>query len=99
METLTTAQHDGHTVTVTRDEPLSVGNPAPYTSVRVDDLYIGHVSGARREDDGTFTVTLRVVNGYDMLTLTGRGKTFADAVAERAPEVVAYYRRQYPYAK
>lgn len=99
METLTTARHDGHEVTVTRDDYPSVGNPAPHTAVRVDGLYSGHVSGARREDDGAFTVTLRVVNGYDKITLTGHGDTFADAVADRAPEIVAYHRRNYPYAK
>lgn len=99
VEILASIDHDNRTVTVTRDESPSVGNPAPYTSVRVDGIYIGHVSGTRREENGEFTVTLRVVNGYDRITLTGTGGTFADAVASRAAEILAYYRREYPLAK
>ena len=98
-ETLATALHDGHTVTVTRDEPLSVGNGMPYTVVRVNGAYVGEVIGSRREDDGTLTARLRVVNGYDRLTLTGNGADFTAALTMRAPEIVAAYRRLYPLAR
>lgn len=97
-EVLATATHDGHAVTVTRDESLTVGNGMPYTVVRVNGIYMGEVIGSRREDDGTLTARIRVPNGYDKLTHTGNGPDFAAALAELAPHIVAAYRRTYPHA-
>lgn len=97
-ETLATATHDGHAVTVTRDEPLTVGNGMPYTVVRVNGIYMGEVIGSRPEDDGTLTARVRVPSGYDKLTYSGNGPDFAAALAELAPHIVAAYRRTYPRA-
>lgn len=97
-EVLATATHDGHAVTVTRDEPMSVGNGMPYTVVRVGGIYMGEVIGSRREDDSTLTVRIRVPSGYDKLTYSGNGPDFAAALVELAPHIVAAYRRTYPRA-
>lgn len=97
-EVLATAEQDGHMVTVTRDEPMSVGNGMPYTVVRVGGIHMGEVIGSRREDDGTLTARVRVPSGYDKLTVYGNGADFAAALAELAPHIVAAYRRTYPHA-
>lgn len=98
-DVLATAEHEGHAVAVTRDEAWSVGNAMPYTVVRVNGVYLGEITGSRREDDGSLTATFRVVNGYDRLTLSATAPDFSAALAMRAPQIVAAYRRLYRLAR
>lgn len=97
METLASVTHGGHTVEVRRNEPMSAGNPMPYTFVTVNGQHMGEVMGSRIED-GVMRARFRVFDGYGYVNVTRRGEDIADCLSEAAEVIVSYYRRQYPKA-
>lgn len=96
MFTLATATYEGHEIAVTRDEEPTVGNPAPFTSVRVDGLHMGEVMSSIRAD--MLVVRLRLLNGLDTVLVTGIGESFSDGLQDAAEAVIRYFFRQYPKA-
>lgn len=96
MTTLATATYDGHEITVTQNSEPTVGNPIPYTVVKVDGLHMGEVMSSIRAD--MLIVRLRLLNGRDTVLVTGIGGTFAEGVQDAAEAVVRYFYKQYPKA-
>lgn len=97
MDTLASVTHGVHTIEIRRKEPMSAGNPMPYTYITVNGLNMGEVMGSRTEG-GVLRARFRVFDGYGYVNVIRRGDDIAECLSEAADVIVENYRRQYPKA-
>lgn len=68
-----------------------------YRPLNIDGLLVGEITGIRYGD--TVTLTARLVNGYDKLTVTTEGDTFTAALTAMGPRAMHAYSTLYPKAR